>query len=242
MVAGWNWQSCHNVVVSSKFTKLLTTNATKRCTTKAVIDLLIPCAGQIWRCVWLACLWSDVCLLCPWEQWQSIAMSMFVCVSVCLSTRISPEPHVIFTNFSVHVAYGRGLVLLWQGDENPRGRGSFGGFLPHWQCIVQHSIRNRYKNGWMDRDAVWDDDSGRLQVPCVRWRTRSPKGKRQFWGERKKYNNVTVVFATEGIIQSPITSCSRKDHSVCQARGDASAQHRRSISTNALFWLLPGYL
>jgi len=37
---------------------------------------------------------------------------------------------VIFTNFSVHVAYGRGSVLLWQGDENPKGRGSLGVFFP----------------------------------------------------------------------------------------------------------------
>ena len=31
---------------------------------------------------------------------------------------------MIFTNFSAHVACGRGLVLL-QGDEIPRGRGGF---------------------------------------------------------------------------------------------------------------------
>jgi len=32
----------------------------------------------------------------------------------------------IFTNFSVHVAYGCGSVLLQQGDKIPRGRGNFG--------------------------------------------------------------------------------------------------------------------
>jgi len=32
----------------------------------------------------------------------------------------------------MHVAYGRGTVLLRQGDEILKGRGSFGGgFLPH---------------------------------------------------------------------------------------------------------------
>jgi len=60
---------------------------------------------------------------------------------------------------------------------------------------------------------------------------------------------VTIVFAAERIIQSPITSCSRRDHSVCQASanrnpanseqrrcglsagkgGDGSAQHGRSL-------------
>jgi len=52
-----------------------------------------------------------------------------VCLSVCPSIRedISETTHAIFSNFSVHVAYGHGSVLR-QGDE--RGKGSFGGFLP----------------------------------------------------------------------------------------------------------------
>ena len=37
---------------------------------------------------------------------------------------------MIFTIFSVRVAYGRGSVLLRQHDEIPRGRDNFGGFLP----------------------------------------------------------------------------------------------------------------
>ena len=54
-----------------------------------------------------------------------------VCASVCLSNRISPEPHTrSLQNFSAHVAYGRGLVVLQQGDEITRVRGSFGGFPP----------------------------------------------------------------------------------------------------------------
>jgi len=51
-----------------------------------------------------------------------------VCVCVCLSDRISPETCALFTGFSVHVAYGRGSVLLQQGDKILRGRGSFGDF------------------------------------------------------------------------------------------------------------------
>jgi len=51
-------------------------------------------------------------------------------VSVCLSLQdICGTTHAIFTNFSVHVAYGRGLVVVWQGDEIPRGREVLGGFL-----------------------------------------------------------------------------------------------------------------
>ena len=58
----------------------------------------------------------------------------------------------------MHVAYGRSSDRLWQGDEITMGRGSFGGFLPHWECIVQHSIWNPYKNGRTDQGSVWDDE------------------------------------------------------------------------------------
>jgi len=34
--------------------------------------------------------------------------------------------------------------------------------------------REPRKNGWTDRDAVWDVDSGGPREPCVRWRARSP--------------------------------------------------------------------
>jgi len=39
----------------------------------------------------------------------------YVCVSVCLSARISPEPHARSLPIFVHVAYGRGSVLFWRG-------------------------------------------------------------------------------------------------------------------------------
>jgi len=56
-----------------------------------------------------------------------------ICLFVCLSVRehISRATRVIFTKFFLHVAYGHGLVLLWWGDEIPRGRGNFDGFPPH---------------------------------------------------------------------------------------------------------------
>ena len=64
-------------------------------------------------------------------------------VSVCLSVSpdISGTTRAIITIFSVHVAYGRGSVYLRQGDEIPRERGSFRGFLPHRQCIVTRSLQ-----------------------------------------------------------------------------------------------------
>jgi len=71
----------------------------------------------------------------PQKRLQSIVTSTSVCVclSVYLSVRenISVTTCTIFNKFFVHIAYGRDLVLLWQGDEILRGMSSFGGFLPH---------------------------------------------------------------------------------------------------------------
>jgi len=62
-------------------------------------------------------------LLRPREPWRSTVMCVSVYVCVCLL-------RAIFTNISGHVAYDRGSVLLRQGDEIPRGRGSLGVFFP----------------------------------------------------------------------------------------------------------------
>jgi len=37
------------------------------------------------------------------------------------------------------------------------------------------------KNNWTDRGAVWGVDSGWPREPCVRWWSRSPHAKGQFW-------------------------------------------------------------
>jgi len=64
---------------------------------------------------------------------MSVCLSVCLCVSlhVCLSDRISPEPHTRSLRNFVHVAYVRGSVLRQQGDEISTGRGNFGGFPPH---------------------------------------------------------------------------------------------------------------
>ena len=54
-----------------------------------------------------------------------------MCLCVCLSTGISPEPHArSLLPVFVHVAYGRGSVLLRQGDEIPKRMGFCGFFFP----------------------------------------------------------------------------------------------------------------
>jgi len=99
-----------------------------------------------------------------------------VCVYICLSASLSQEPH----GRSLPTFYA---CCLWPwlgshlaGWQNSKGKGNFQGFLPHWQCIVKHSIWGPYKNDSTDRHAVcfflvfWYDDSGGPWVPCVRWR------------------------------------------------------------------------
>jgi len=59
-------------------------------------------------------------------------------------------------------------------------------------CYRPSSVVCRYvchtsepcKNGWTDRDAVWVEDSGGPSEPCIRWGSRCPHGKGQFWGKR----------------------------------------------------------
>jgi len=46
-----------------------------------------------------------------------------VCVSVCRSASMSPEPHARYLSFFVHVAYGHDSVLLRQGDKILREMG-----------------------------------------------------------------------------------------------------------------------
>jgi len=88
------------------------------------------------------------------QEWLwGIVMSTSECLSVC--NDISGTTCAISTKIFVRVASGRGSVLLQQGDKIPRWRGSFGGFLSHWQCIVQPSIWDPYRNGWTDWVAVW---------------------------------------------------------------------------------------
>jgi len=170
-----------------------------------------------------------------------------VCLSVCLSARISPEPHArSLAIFSVNVAYDRRSVHLRQGDEIPRERAVSGVLFP-----IDNALYNRawdpYKTaepievlfGRMDRvGRVHGQVMGHSTVSCVItaepidmpfWTNtrvglrnhvldggcRSPSVKGNFGdypGNSKAFWQSSMqpcAFAAKGIIQSPITSCSR---------------------------------
>jgi len=92
---------------------------------------------------WFVTSWPCLSYFLYFAHESSDEVLWWICLCVCLSVceHISGTTRTIFTNFSVHVACGHGLVLLQQGDEISRGKGSFGGFLSHWQCIVMRSLQ-----------------------------------------------------------------------------------------------------
>jgi len=97
----------------------------------------------------------------------------WACLCVCLSASISLGPHAVFTNFSVHVAYGRCAVVRSSSSRVTKSQGQFWGVIQsiqkHWQSLLQ---------------------------PRVCW-----------------------------IIQLLITSCSRRDHSVCQGSANRNSEN-----------------
>jgi len=86
---------------------------------------------------------------CDEDEHVCLSVCVCVCVCVCLSVCLSVRDHTsgttqaIFTNFSVHVAYGRGSLLLRQDrvTKNPKGKGQFLLGVPQLQCIVTHSLQ-----------------------------------------------------------------------------------------------------
>jgi len=201
-------------------------------------------------------------LFLPQERWQSIIMSMSVClsvslsVSVCLSASISPEPHArSLPNFCAccllpwlcppagwrtwkgqfwdpyengwtdpdavcWLEWALGICVTW-GTWSPWGRGNFWGKCSGPLCS-NRTLQCAVQNCWTDRHAVLDEDLGGPMEQCIRWACRFPSRRDNFRGFSGPFKsidnlrcNVTVAFAAKGIMQSPITSCSRKDHLVC---------------------------
>ena len=103
-----------------------------------------------------------------------------VCLSVCLSARISPETHArSFPIFlcMLPMAMARSFSRSHAAWRNPKGRSHFGGCLGH---------------------------SITLTISAAA---------------------IVAAFAAKGIIQSPITSCSRRDQLVCQTSANRNPEN-----------------
>jgi len=103
-----------------------------------------------------------------------------VCMCVCLCVCLSVREHISRTTRAIYISFCACCLSpcfghLPGGDTIPRGRVNFGSFLPHWQCIVQHSIWYPHKNSWTDRHAVLDEDSGGPTIPKLATCTSSQK-------------------------------------------------------------------
>jgi len=90
---------------------------------------------------------------------EHICMCVCVWLCICLSVceDISGTTHMIFTTFFCAWCLWQWLDAPPAGWWNPKGKGQFWGFPFHWQCIVQYSVWDPYKNSWTNRDGVWDD-------------------------------------------------------------------------------------
>jgi len=95
-----------------------------------------------------------ISLLRPRERWRNIVLSTCVCVCVCVRTSVCPRGYLRnhtrdLYYFPVHVAYGRGSVLLRQGDEISRGMGQFWGFFctttMHCNTLVANNVMQQQK-------------------------------------------------------------------------------------------------
>ena len=118
---------------------------------------------------------------------MSMSVSV-VCLSVCPRGYLRNHTRDLYRIF-MHVAYGHGSVLLRQVDEIQRVRGNFGGFLPQWQYIVQHSIWDPCKYSWTDRDAVWNDEWAWSEEQCIMWGD-DPRKERSKFGENMCTTNL----------------------------------------------------
>jgi len=131
-----------------------------------------------------------------WWAWLCVCLPVCLCVSVCPPWYLQNQICNLYQFFCVCWLWPW-PVLLGLSYKIPRGRGSFGGFLPHWQCIEQHSIWDPYKNGWTDRHAVWHYGWALPDEQYDTW-VDNLQRKGQFWGKTclTSLTPLLVVIAT----------------------------------------------
>jgi len=127
----------------------------------------------------------------------------------------------------MHVAYRRGSVLLWLEDKIPSGRAISGVFFPIDSALYSIVFGTHMDTAEPIHMPLWVKTrvgpQNMYYIGC-----RSPKGKGQFLGVVRAFKSIGNFHCTScysivarGIIHSPVTSCSRMDHSVCQAKANS---------------------
>ena len=109
-----------------------------------IVQSVLSCIGCLCFRIFELCTGAkSVVLACfvPLPSWvvQSIAM----CVSVCLSARISPEPHIRSSpNFLCMLpGKGKGKVVYSSSRKLPTATGTH---VPHWNHTVLPATRQRW--------------------------------------------------------------------------------------------------
>ena len=95
--------------------------------------------------------------------------------------------HLLFGRIAATIANDNGLLLHMEY----RGR-----FVCVCVCVCVNigHVREPCKNGWTDRDAVWDEDAGGPKEPCIRWGPDpSPEFKDTFEGESIPKGTIVIV-------------------------------------------------
>jgi len=116
------------------------------------------------------------------------AVSKYCDEYVCVCLSVCPRGYLRnCTLYLYHFLWMLPMASTWASSGRVtkfQGTGQFRGFLPQWQCIVQHSIWDPYKTGWTDRDAVLGHQWAWPEKQRVTWGWRSTKEKGQFfWGK-----------------------------------------------------------
>jgi len=111
---------------------------------------------------------------------MSTSVCLSVCVSVCPRAYLPNHIRDLYQLF-LHVAYCYGSVLLWRGDDIPKGSGNFEVFFPTDNALYSIAIGTHTKTADQSRCRLgwW---LGWAQISCVRWETRSPSGRGVLWG------------------------------------------------------------
>ena len=113
------------------------------------------------------------------------AVSKYCDEYVCVCLSVCPRGYLRnCTLYLYHFLWMLPMASTWASSGRVtkfQGTGQFRGFLPQWQCIVQHSIWNPYKTGWTDRDAVLGHQWAWPEKQRVTWGWRSTKEKGQFF-------------------------------------------------------------
>ena len=130
--------------------------------------------------------------------------------------------------FAMMTRVGSRYHVLDGGPDPPRGGATFWGKRRGRLKRNGTLYRQVCRNGLTDRDAVLDEESGGPKEPCFRWVQISQEEEKLF-GDCPGHSKalavlavaVAAAFDAKGIIQSPITSCSRRDNSVCQANANS---------------------